>query len=52
MQKSFVKTGDVNIKQRTVCNAKNMMFNKFILIAKPLHISLFLQKKRTYTFID
>lgn len=22
MQKSFVRTGDVNVKQRTVCNAK------------------------------
>lgn len=23
MQKPFVRTGDVNVKQRTVCNVKN-----------------------------
>lgn len=50
MQKSFVRTGDVNIKQRTVCNAKNMMFNKFILIAKPLHFIISAKKENIHIY--
>lgn len=50
MQNTFVKTGDVNTKQRTVCNAKNMIFNKFILIAKPLHLIISAKKENIHIY--